>query len=663
MRELRHASRDARPPAAPSEALHAQVAAVAARLATVLARSAPADGPVADALAFLRAYADAAPPVDAAEGAAPHPIDRLAAALGLSAFEVDLLRLAGMAEEHEGLAGILRNLHPRGEPRPTAGLAAQVLCQARPERLLLRAALEGGPLVRSSAVKLAGDGPFFERSLVPAEALWSALCGVDAWPAATPHVDAPSPTAGLEAWLEAPAVRRAIRALERGEPATLLVTADHEDVALHRAGALAAEAGVRAVKIALPSGASAEVERVALLHALVRGAVPLLRVPTAEGPAATVMPELDALPGPAVLCARAGFGAVRGARPVIAVGVERLGHSARTRMWSSALPALAEHAPVLAARYAVEPAVSLEVANDVAAVESLEARRGGLADVAQSVRVRSALPLSTGVQLLRPRAGFDDLVLPPGRLAQLREAVGRLVHQGRVLDEWGFLANRHGARGVRMLFSGPPGTGKSLSAEVLAGALGVDLLVVDISRVVSKWIGETEKNLAAVFDAAERAQAVLLFDEADALFGKRTEVTDAHDRYANLETAYLLARLERFDGLAVLSSNFRQNIDAAFVRRLEFAVEFEDPGPLEREALWRCHVPAGAPLAPDVRFAELAALYPVVGGVIRNAAVAAAFVAAGEGSVITRQHFVRALQREYEKSGRTFPGVPAGMGR
>jgi SpoVK/Ycf46/Vps4 family AAA+-type ATPase len=223
------------------------------------------------------------------------------------------------------------------------------------------------------------------------------------------------------------------------------------------------------------------------------------------------------------------------------------------------------------------------------------------------------------VQLVRPLARFEHLVLSADRLAQLREAVARLVHQGKVLDEWGFLAHRAGARGVRMLFCGPPGTGKSLSAEVLASALGVDLLVVDISRVVSKWIGETEKNLGAVFDAAERAQAVLLFDEADALFGKRTEVSDAHDRYANLETAYLLARLERFDGLAVLSTNLRENVDPAFLRRLEFVIDFEEPGPAEREALWRGHIPGDAPLAPEVDVRELAALYPVVGGLIRNA--------------------------------------------
>jgi SpoVK/Ycf46/Vps4 family AAA+-type ATPase len=195
----------------------------------------------------------------------------------------------------------------------------------------------------------------------------------------------------------------------------------------------------------------------------------------------------------------------------------------------------------------------------------------------------------------------------------------------------------------------------------MAAGLGVDLLVVDISRVVSKWIGETEKNLSAIFDAGERAQAVLLFDEADALFGKRTEVSDAHDRYANLETAYLLARLERFEGLAILSTNLRQNIDTAFLRRIEFVVAYEEPGVAEREALWRAHVPRAAPLAPDVRLDELSALYPVVGGFIRNAAVAAAFLAAAEGTLIQQRHLVRAIRREYEKSGRTFPGVPAGQ--
>jgi SpoVK/Ycf46/Vps4 family AAA+-type ATPase len=257
-----------------------------------------------------------------------------------------------------------------------------------------------------------------------------------------------------------------------------------------------------------------------------------------------------------------------------------------------------------------------------------------------------------------PTAGWNRLVLRVDRLAQLHEAIGRLRHQSRVLDDWGFLEGRPGARGVRMLFAGPPGTGKTLSAEVLAHELQVDLLVIDISRVVSKWIGETEKNLAEVFDAAERAQAVLLFDEADALFGRRTEVSDAHDRYANLETAYLLARLERFEGLAVLATNLRQNVDPAFIRRLEFVIDFEEPTSEQREALWRCHLPERAPLDSDVDLARLAALYPVVGGVIRNAATAAGFLAASEGVAIGRAHLGDALRREYEKAGKAFPGEP-----
>jgi SpoVK/Ycf46/Vps4 family AAA+-type ATPase len=274
------------------------------------------------------------------------------------------------------------------------------------------------------------------------------------------------------------------------------------------------------------------------------------------------------------------------------------------------------------------------------------------------MRVRAGLALTAGIKLVRPTARWDQLVLRADRVAQLREALDRLRHQARVLDDWGFLAGRTGARGVRMLFAGPPGTGKTLSAEVMARELGVDLLLVDISRVVSKWIGETEKNLAEVFDAAERADAVLVFDEADALFGRRTEVSDAHDRYANLETAYLLARLERFEGLAVLATNLRQNVDPAFTRRLEFAVDYEEPTVAEREALWRVHLPERAPLADDVDIPQLATLYTVVGGVIRNAATASAFLAAAEDVPIARRHLVQALRREYEKAGRAFPGAP-----
>jgi SpoVK/Ycf46/Vps4 family AAA+-type ATPase len=388
--------------------------------------------------------------------------------------------------------------------------------------------------------------------------------------------------------------------------------------------------------------------------------VPVLRLDPKDQNERVPSPTLSIHPGPLILCTGDEPLDLRGERPVLAVGAEALKHSERSFAWRELFPDAAECAALLAARYTLEPARVAEVVADVS-VEPDRRSDTLLSRVAESVRVRSTRTLSAGVELLRARAGWNDLVLTPEQHTQLREAVDRLLYQSKVLDDWGLLARKRGARGVRMLFAGPPGTGKTLSAEVLAHELGVDLLLVDLSRVVSKWIGETEKNLAQVFEAAEESQTVLLFDEADALFGKRTEVSDARDRYANLETAYLLTRLETFEGLAVLSTNLRNNIDAAFTRRLEFIIDFPEPGVAQREALWRAHLPPAVPLASDVDFAEVAALYPLVGGSIRNAAVASAFMAASQRTAVTRDLVVRAIRREYHKSGKAFPGAPVGM--
>jgi hypothetical protein len=293
------------------------------------------------------------------------------------------------------------------------------------------------------------------------------------------------------------------------------------------------------------------------------------------------------------------------------------------------------------------------------------AEHGGPTDMAAvtaAVDRCAVRAVPVGATLVHPVATWDDLVLPADRLTQLREAVTRLDHATTVWDRWGFGRHRPGTHGVRLLFAGPPGTGKTLAAEAVAGALGRDLLVVDLSRLVSKWIGETEKNLAGIFEAAERGGAALFFDEADALFGRRTEVGDARDRYANLETSYLLSRIERFDGIVFLATNLRQNLDPAFARRIEFIVIFDLPGPAEREQLWRRHLPAAAPLAPSVDLRRLAHLYDLPGALIRNASVAAAFLAAGEDTdTITTRHLVQAIRREYTKAGAAFPGAPAGM--
>jgi SpoVK/Ycf46/Vps4 family AAA+-type ATPase len=280
-----------------------------------------------------------------------------------------------------------------------------------------------------------------------------------------------------------------------------------------------------------------------------------------------------------------------------------------------------------------------------------------LAEVSAAIRARAGVALPAGVDLVSPGAGWRTLVLGVEPAAQLRDAVARLEHQSRVLDDWRMSTAARADRGVRLLFTGPPGTGKSLAAEVVATEAGTDLLVVDVSRVVSKWIGETEKNLAAVFDIAERTQAVLLLDEADALFATRTQIADARDRYANLETAYLLQRLDRFDGMAVLATNLRQNIDVAFVRRMDYVVEFDLPDQAARTDLWEQHLPA-ALRGRDVDLRELARLYAVPGAWIRNVALGAAFLAADAGDLVGERHLVTAMRREYAKASRPFPGEP-----
>lgn len=246
-----------------------------------------------------------------------------------------------------------------------------------------------------------------------------------------------------------------------------------------------------------------------------------------------------------------------------------------------------------------------------------------------------------------PSARWDDLVLPPRELSSLQDLLRHARHRALVHEQWQVTgASRHGT-GVTALFTGPSGTGKSLAAEVIAAELDVDLYRVDLSQVVSKYIGETEKNLRRVFDAAERGGAVLVIDEADALFGQRSEVKDSHDRYANIEVSYLLQRMESYRGLAVLTTNLRSNIDDAFVRRLGFIVTFPFPGQPQRKALWERAFSGCVPVE-SLQPARLAQLN-LSGGSIRNVAVHAAFLAAERGSPVTMADILRGAQSEYDK--------------
>ncbi len=252
---------------------------------------------------------------------------------------------------------------------------------------------------------------------------------------------------------------------------------------------------------------------------------------------------------------------------------------------------------------------------------------------------------------IEPRAGWDDLVLADRQLRILQEIVAHVRQRGTVYQDWGFAKALRSGLGVTALFAGGSGTGKTLAAEVMARELGLDLFIIDLSQVVSKYIGETEKNLSRVFDAAERGGALLLFDEADALFGKRSEVKDSHDRYANLEVSYLLMRMEAYRGLAVLTTNMKKALDSAFMRRIRFVVDFPFPGEKERAEIWRRVLPAQAPLK-GVEPALLAQL-TVAGGSIRNIALSGAFLAAEEGDRLQMRHMLAAARTEYLKLERS----------
>ena len=253
----------------------------------------------------------------------------------------------------------------------------------------------------------------------------------------------------------------------------------------------------------------------------------------------------------------------------------------------------------------------------------------------------------------RQEAVFDwnDIILPDVTIASLRQITGHVRHAGEVFENWGYQSRFPSGSGVAALFNGPSGTGKTMAAQIIAHELGVELFQIDLANTVSKYIGETEKNLRVIFDAAESASAVLLFDEADALFGKRTEVKDAHDRYANVEVAYLLQRIETYSGLAILTTNLKQNLDSAFLRRLRFVIDFPIPTAEHREAIWKCVFPEQAKISSDVDFRFLARRLQLTGGHIQQIAIRAAFAAVAESDQVHMKHIVQATREELVKLG------------
>ncbi len=274
------------------------------------------------------------------------------------------------------------------------------------------------------------------------------------------------------------------------------------------------------------------------------------------------------------------------------------------------------------------------------------------ADFCVACREQSNQKLNELALKIQPGYHWQDIVLPEKKRNQLKEICSQVKYRHQVLIEWGFERKLSYGKGLSVLFSGPPGTGKTMAAEVIAQELQLELYKLDLSSVVSKYIGETEKNLSKIFQEATTSNAILFFDEADALFGKRTEVSDAHDRYANIETSYLLQKMEEYEGVVILASNLRENMDDAFTRRIRFIVDFPFPDDENRRLIWQKQIPKEAPLKKDINYEFLSKQFRVAGGNIKNIALNAAFLAARNGKVIGMEHILSSTRTEFEKIGK-----------
>lgn len=333
----------------------------------------------------------------------------------------------------------------------------------------------------------------------------------------------------------------------------------------------------------------------------------------------------------------------------------------RRAYWSDSLAKIgitleAENIDILSERFQLTPEqidVAITTAtNQIRKNQHQTNPQPNIQDLFAASRAQSWCDLTSLARKIPPKHIWNDIILPNNPLMQLREICNQVKHRRLVYEHWGFENKLSLGKGINVLFSGSPGTGKTMAAEIIANELELELYKIDLSQIVSKYIGETEKNLERVFAAAENANAILLFDEADAIFGKRSEVKDAHDRYANLEVAYLLQKMEEYEGITILTTNLSQNLDAAFTRRIRFIIEFPFPETPYRLQIWENIFPKQTPLSKDVDLKLMAQKFQLAGGEIRNIAVAAAFMAVEDGECITMKHLLQATKREFMKMGR-----------
>ncbi len=605
----------------------------------------------------------------------------LAKRFGLSDFDVDLILVALGPEldlRYERMYAYLQDDVTR--KRPTVNLALDLLCRSAEEKLERRTRFSAAsPLLRHRLLEWVADPHQLSPSLLasafrPDQQIVRFLLGhggVDTRLARcsrllTPAVslDAPGLDAGAAAQLQA-VLRQAIVA---DEPLTLCFHGRDRTSRTAAAHAVAGTLGRDLLVVDLgtdPDGwahlpvvfREAELQQIVILLDRWDGG----GLAADSGAFQMLQTALRAQRGVVVLSGdRAWTSTSEGPMGVVSRHFGVPGFHARVVCWTEGFEADGrtdtDLAQALGGRFRLRPDQIRDAV--LTARRSAQSRAADGVDVViptapdffAAARQQSARELAAVATRVEATATWSDIVLPDDSLAQLREVCSRVAFSHRVLEEWGFDQRLSHGKGIAALFSGPSGTGKTMAAEVVAAELGLDLYRVDIPSVVSKWIGETEKNLDAVFRLAENA--ILFFDEADALFGKRSEVRDAHDRYANVEISYLLQRMETFEGLAILATNVRHHMDEAFLRRLSFVIQFPFPDDVQRQLIWERIWPSATPLSRDIDFARVARTFRFAGGNIKNVALAAAYSAAERGGGVTMDDIAHAVRREYQKLGK-----------
>jgi ATP-dependent 26S proteasome regulatory subunit len=594
-----------------------------------------------------------------AEGRLPAPsaLSRLVAAFSLSPFERDVLLLCAGVELDAQVAALCAAA--QGDPRrihPSFGLLLAALPGAH-----WSAVTPAGPLRRHRLVELGSGDSLTSAPIAAAERVLHFLAGVGYVDERLQGVIEPVvPARGELPGSQRAAVQRIVELWSGDEPWPVIHLAGSDPAskrAVASAACAAADRAPYALRAAdLPAAAG---EREGLLRLweresrLLPGAL-LVDAEDVEGPGPHHLAEAaaDRLDGPVLVASRSPVRLNR--RATARIEIARPTPAEQRALWREALGA---SAPDLADQ--IEAAVgNFDMSARSIADAAREAAGRRAPRLWEVCRTRARPALDDLAQRIEPSVRWDDLVLPAAQRAILQEIILHVRHRHRVYERWGFGSRASRGLGVSALFAGASGTGKTMAAEVIARAIDLDLYRIDLSQVVNKFVGETEKNLRRIFDAAEEGAAILLFDEADALFGKRSEVRDSHDRYANIEVSYLLQRMEVYHGLAILTTNMKAALDQAFLRRLRFVVTFPFPDSSQRADIWRRAFPEGSPT--DGLDIEKLARLSVPGGNIRNIALSAAFLAADAGEPVRMAHLLSAARAEYGKLERPLTDAEVG---